>query len=224
MTAWFHRLVFDRSEAFYKKHIQDPHVALGNVTSDGTLANLTALMVAREKGVPPQGEFPGLRMAGLERALRHYGYSRAVMLVEPACPLFHQKAAGILGIGEENVIRIPVDFDNRIDVTALRRKAARLENAPDGERVKIMAIIAIAGNTETGNIDDLEAVGEVAGRVGAHFHVDACWGGAALMVDEYRHLFRGIEKADPPPWTPQTAVLPQCHGNRDLPKRGRIST
>jgi glutamate/tyrosine decarboxylase-like PLP-dependent enzyme len=43
LVAWFHRLVFSRSEGFYQKHIQNPRVALGNITSDGTLSNLTAL-------------------------------------------------------------------------------------------------------------------------------------------------------------------------------------
>ena len=51
LTAWLHRLIFNRRDGFYRKHIQNPRVALGNVTSDGTIANLTALMVAREKAL-----------------------------------------------------------------------------------------------------------------------------------------------------------------------------
>ena len=50
--------------------------------------------------------------------------------------------------------------------------------------------------SETGNVDDLQALGEISRQVGAHFHVDACWGGSALLVDEYRPLFEGIEMAD----------------------------
>jgi glutamate decarboxylase len=46
LVAWFHRLIFDRPESYYQKNIQNPRVALGNVTSDGTISNLTALLVA----------------------------------------------------------------------------------------------------------------------------------------------------------------------------------
>ena len=81
LLAWFHRLIFNKTEKFYQRHIQNPRVALGNVTSDGTIANLTALMVAREKAFPPNGDFPGIRVAGVERALRHYGYERGVVIV-----------------------------------------------------------------------------------------------------------------------------------------------
>jgi glutamate decarboxylase len=64
------------------------------------------------------------------------------------------------------------------------------------ERTKIIAIIGIAGTTETGNVDDLDELKEISRETGAHFHVDACWGGSALLVDEYRHVFKGIEGAD----------------------------
>jgi glutamate decarboxylase len=48
LVAWLHRLVFNRTDRFYEKNIQNPRIALGNVTTDGTLANMTALLVARE--------------------------------------------------------------------------------------------------------------------------------------------------------------------------------
>ncbi|MFO7462082.1 MAG: hypothetical protein R6X07_15810, partial [Desulfatiglandales bacterium] len=81
LVAWFHRLVFNRSESFYQKHIQNPKVALGNVTSDGTLSNLTALAVAREKAFPSDGAFSGVRSAGLDRGLKHYGFAKGLILV-----------------------------------------------------------------------------------------------------------------------------------------------
>ena len=195
LIAWLHRLVFKRREQFYKKNIQNPKVALGNITSDGTIANLTALLVAREKAFPPDGNFPGVRVTGMEEALKYYGYSRGVILVSTRGHYSIKKAANILGIGEENVILIPVDDNNKIDIKKLKR---RIKLLTDGKkkRTKIISIIGIAGTTETGNIDNLEALSEIAKEVGTHFHVDACWGGAALLVDEYRPLFKGIEKAD----------------------------
>ncbi len=160
MLAWLHRLVFDRNEKFYIKHIQNPKVALGNVTSDGTLANMTAFLVAREKAFPPDRDFPGLGISGMGPALKHYGYERGVILVSARGHYSIKKTANILGIGEENVLIIPVDEKNRINIDKLRRKISSLAR-PGVDRTKIMAIVGIAGNTETGNVDDLHELGKI---------------------------------------------------------------
>ena len=196
LVAWLHRLVFKRTDKFYKKNIQNPRIALGNVTSDGTLANMTALLVAREKAFPPEGDFPGLREAGVERALHHYGYRRGVIMVSARGHYSIRKSASLLGIGEENVLNIPVDDENRIAVSRLSRKVKSLQKTKGRNRTRIIAIVGIAGTTETGNIDKLDQLERIAREAGAHFHVDACWGGSALLAEEYRHLFKGIEKAD----------------------------
>jgi len=196
LIAWLHRLIFKRDDEFYEKHIQNPRVALGNITSDGTLSNMTALLVAREKAFPPDGNFPGIGIAGISSALRHYGYSRGVIIVSTRGHYSIKKAAGILGIGEENVLNISVDNDNRIDLKKLCRKINRLHDAKINERTKIIAIVGIAGTTETGNIDNLEELEAITNKEGTHFHVDACWGGSAMLAEEYCHMFKGIEKAD----------------------------
>ncbi len=196
LVAWFHRLIFDKKERFYQKNIQNHRVAFGNVTSDGSLANLTALMVARERAFPPDGDFPGIRVAGVGRALRHYGYARGVILVSVRGHYSIKRSANILGMGEENVLNIPVDYKNRMDMRGLYRKIKSLNGKIGGKKTKIIAIVGIAGTTETGNIDNLQKLGEMARETGAYFHVDACWGGSAMLVEEYRHLFKGIEEAD----------------------------
>jgi len=194
LAGWLHRLIFNRSERYYQKNIQNPRVALGNITSDGTIANLTAMMVAREKAFPPEEGFSGIRMAGVDSALRHYGYERGVIIVSTRGHYSIRKAANMLGMGEENVLNIPVDDNNRMDIQRLHRKIKSLEK--EKGKTKIIAIIGIAGTTETGNVDNLKELGEAARETGAHFHVDACWGGSALLVDEYRPMFAGIEEAD----------------------------
>ncbi|HOI07619.1 MAG TPA: pyridoxal-dependent decarboxylase, partial [Deltaproteobacteria bacterium] len=73
--CWMHRLIYQNTDEFYKANIQNPHIALGNITSDGTLANLTALTLAMAKAFPKDGrKFKGIRLEGLMRALDHYGY------------------------------------------------------------------------------------------------------------------------------------------------------
>ena len=196
--AWMHRIIFDRDEKFYRKNIQNPRIALGNVTSGGTMSNLTALMVARERAFPADRNFPGIRKAGVEGALNYYGYSRMVILVSRRGHYSIRKSANLLGLGEKNVINIPADIYNRINIKALRRNIHSIKRSDleRGKKTKIMSIIGVAGTTETGNIDNLMELGDIAREEGAYFHVDAAWGGSALIVNEYRSLFRGIEKAD----------------------------
>lgn len=195
LIAWVHNLIYDRKGTFYEKNIHNHRIALGNVTSGGTLSNMTALMVAREKAFPPDGDFHGLRSAGGDKALSHYGYTRGVVIVSTRGHYSITKAANLLGMGESNVVNIPVDNNNHIDIRKLRRRIKSLQEDTH-ERTKIIAIIGIAGTTETGNIDDLESLAEISEKAGAHFHVDAAWGGPALLVDEYRPMFKGIELAD----------------------------
>jgi putative pyridoxal-dependent aspartate 1-decarboxylase len=198
LIAWVHRMVFNRSEGFYRRHIQNPRVAIGNVTSGGTMSNLTALLVAREKVLPANRRFPGVRKSGMERALRHHGFTRLVVITSKRGHYSIQKSANLLGLGEENVIEVPVDIHNRIDINRLRRtiRAIKRDDLAKDTRTKIMAIVGIAGTTETGNIDNLKELGDIARQEGAFFHVDAAWGGSALIIDEYRNLFQGIEAAD----------------------------
>lgn len=198
LIAWVHRMIFNKSEAFYRRNIQNPRVALGNVTSGGTMSNLTALLVAREKALPADSRFPGVRKAGMEQALRHYGFTRLVVLTSKRGHYSIQKSANLLGLGEENVIEVPVDTDNRININRLKTtiRAIKRTDRAKATRTKIMAIVGIAGTTETGNVDNLTELADIAGHEGAFFHVDAAWGGSAMIVDEYKPLFQGIEAAD----------------------------
>lgn len=64
--CWIHHLIYDNIPEFYRKHIQNPKIALGNITSDGTMANLTALTLAMAKAFPPDTRgFRGSAWRGL---------------------------------------------------------------------------------------------------------------------------------------------------------------
>ncbi len=198
--CWIHRLIYNSTPDFYKKNIQNPKIVLGNITSDGTVANITALTLAMAKAFPPDNKgFRGVRVEGLARALDHYGYRQAVILVSKRGHYSICKAGTILGIGEQGVIHIPVQpCINKIDINKLQCivEKIRKEDKTVGKPTKFVAIIGIAGTTETGNIDDLDSLAEIAQQLGAHFHVDAAWGGGALLMDGARDMMRGIEKAD----------------------------
>jgi glutamate decarboxylase len=62
--------------------------------------------------------------------------------------------------------------------------------------IRPMAIIGIAGTTETGHVDPLEDLADFAAEMGCHFHVDAAWGGPTLFSETHRHLLKGVERAD----------------------------
>ena len=192
VLGMIHRLVYEEDGAFYRKWMHDPRYALGAMCSGGTVANLTALWVARNRAFPAEGSFRGLHQEGLFRALKYYGYEGAAIVVSRRGHYSLGKAADVLGLGRESLVAVDTDDSNRIQTDALRDKCLELQK----QKIKILAICGVAGTTETGNVDPLDAMADTAREFGAHFHVDAAWGGPTLFSRTYRHLLRGIEKAD----------------------------
>ncbi|MDF5114299.1 aminotransferase class V-fold PLP-dependent enzyme, partial [Vibrio parahaemolyticus] len=103
-----------------------------------------------------------------------------------------KKAADVLGLGQEGLVAVKTDANNRIIVNDLKAKIVELEK----QNIKPIAVIGVAGTTETGNVDPLPEIAEVCQAHGCHFHVDAAWGGATLMSNHHRHLRKGVEMAD----------------------------
>jgi glutamate decarboxylase len=192
VLGMIHRLVYEQDGAFYRKYMHDPRHALGAMCSGGTVANLTALWVARNNAFPAEGSFRGIHQEGLFRALRYYGCEGAAILVSRRGHYSLRKAADVLGLGREFLVPVDTDDENKIQTDALREKCLELHR----QKVRVIAICGIAGTTETGNVDPLDAMADIAREFGAHFHVDAAWGGPTLFSRTHRHLLRGIEKAD----------------------------
>lgn len=156
----------------------------GLLTSGGSVANLTALLTARnvacpafwDEGAPPNGA-PLI----LAQADAHYAIVRA---------------AGVLGLGARRVRKVPLDARRRMDPQALARMLA--EAAAQHETVA--AVAACAGATPTGAFDPLEEIADVCKRFGVWLHVDAAHGGAALFSRRRRGLLAGVEQADSLVW------------------------
>lgn len=81
VLAKIHRLIYRKSDDFYIRHIQSTDTALGCFTEDGTLANITALWVARNAALAPKNGFDGVESEGIPAAFQAYGMERAVILV-----------------------------------------------------------------------------------------------------------------------------------------------
>ncbi|WP_306522248.1 pyridoxal-dependent aspartate 1-decarboxylase PanP [Rheinheimera sp.] len=192
VLGMMHHLVYGESEGFYKKWQHSANHSLGAFCSGGTVANMTALWIARNRLLRPDGDFKGVAKEGLFRAMRHYGYQDLAILVSERGHYSLRKAADILGIGRDMLIPVKTDAHNKVDSAEMRRVAADLA----ARSIRVVAIVGVAGTTETGNIDPLDELADLAAELNCHFHVDAAWGGATLLSDKYRYLLKGIERAD----------------------------
>jgi glutamate decarboxylase len=190
--AMMHRLVYGRSDEFYEEHIQKNESTLGILTSGGTLANITALWCARNSCFGPQNGFNGIEIEGVHEALNYYGSSDAVVVGSALMHYSFDKAAGLLGLGTRNLKRVRTDRNHRIDLQALRDT---LDDC-HARNQRVFAIVGIAGTTDSGAIDPLLEMADIAQEAGIHFHVDAAWGGAVMFSKHHRHKLKGIERAD----------------------------
>ena len=192
VLAMLHHLVYRRGDDFYPKWIHNSQHALGAFCSGGTIANVTALWVARNRLFAPHGNFRGIAQEGIASALKHRGCDGIAVLVSERGHYSLGKAVDLLGLGRDNLIKVQTDSHNRIDLKVLRDATRQLQE----RNILPLAIIGIAGTTETGNVDPLEELADFASELGCHFHVDAAWGGPTLFSDRYRTLLSGIERAD----------------------------
>ena len=154
----------------------------GLLTSGGSMANLTALLMAHRAYAPQDVAVKGLR--AIDVPMTAYA-SEQVHLSIP-------KAADIMGLGREQVRLIETDEKFRLDVRALRERI-------DGDvraGLKPFCIVASAGTVNTGAVDPLEETARVAEEYGLWFHVDGAYGALATLDNEKRMLFRGMERAD----------------------------
>ncbi|HHF0486046.1 pyridoxal-dependent aspartate 1-decarboxylase PanP [Vibrio diabolicus] len=192
VLGMLHRLIYGQSDTFYDQWMHSANHSLGAFCSGGTIANITALWVARNKALRANGSFKGVEKEGLFKAMKHYGYDGLAVLVSERGHYSLKKAADVLGIGQDGLVAVKTDANNRIIVDDLKAKIVELEK----QNIKPIAVIGVAGTTETGNVDPLPEIAEVCQAHGCHFHVDAAWGGATLMSNHHRHLLNGVEMAD----------------------------
>ncbi len=159
----------------------DPDSGLAQFTSGGQESNHTAVIAALTQA------FPEVARHGL-RALR----GRPLFYLSSEGHHSFDKVAHATGLGRDALRFVPVDANLRMDVEALREMIAI-----DRKRGDLpFMLIATAGTTSAGVIDPLVELGGVAREEGLWYHVDAAWGGAAIVSDRLRPLLAGIEQAD----------------------------
>ncbi len=139
--------------------------AAGVMTTGGTASTYTALMLARDAAATPARVYSS--------DIAHFSADRG---------------AHLLGLGE--VVKVPLDDQFRLDVTALARLLAE---APADSRP---VVVATAGTTDFGSIDPLADLAALVHAHGGWLHVDAAYGGGLLFSDTHRVLLAGLAQAD----------------------------
>jgi aromatic-L-amino-acid decarboxylase len=152
-----------------------PDTALGNLTSGGSIANLIAVTTARDK--------MGIRARAVERAV--------VYLSVQTHHCVH-KALRIAGLVECVLREVPLDAGFRMDAAAL----SGMIEADKKAGLLPFLVVASAGTTDTGVVDPLDAIADIAQAEGLWFHIDAAYGGFFTLVDSLRPRFKGIERSD----------------------------
>ncbi|RLE19877.1 MAG: cysteine synthase [Acidobacteria bacterium] len=155
----------------------------GILAPGGSMANLTALIVARNEAVS------GVRDAGFDG-------TRYTVYTSEAGHYSTRKNAGIVGLGRDSVREVATDGRGRMDVACLKRMIA--EDRAVGF-IPIM-INATAGTTVLGAFDPLSEIAEVAESEKVWMHVDGALGGSVLLSEKHRHLLEGSQLADSFTW------------------------
>ncbi len=152
-------------------------------TSGGSLANLTALLAARNDKLPQvwsKGlsalDVPLLPAVAMSEDV-HYSVSRAV---------------GILGLGEDQIVRLPINRKRQIRTEEVRPAL----KAAEARGLKVFCLVASAGTTSVGAFDPIDKLAEICHENGIWFHIDGAHGASFMVSDRLRDKLKGFEKAD----------------------------
>lgn len=149
-----------------------PEGAFGVFTSGGTAANLSALVTAREHW----------------REKEENRGEKGLIITSIGA---HSSVKAMAKVIDVDILLIDSE-----DCMLQSELEQIIQDLPEKERKRLFAVVATGGTTNAGIIDDLSGIATVCEKEGLWFHIDAAYGGGALVADSVRHLFTGIEKAD----------------------------
>lgn len=175
-------LVEDQVIAWLVEIMGYPAESSGLLTLGGSMSNLLALAIARYAALGPEVRERGV--IGLPQRPMLYTSIETHRCVA--------KAVDVLGFGAQSLRLVGVDAEYRLDVAALRQAIA--EDRAAG--LLPICVIGSAGTTNTGSIDDLDAIGAICRDEGLWFHVDAAWAGFGRLSPLLSDRLKGIEQSD----------------------------
>ncbi|KAG7469883.1 hypothetical protein MATL_G00133520 [Megalops atlanticus] len=163
----------------------------GIFSPGGSVSNMYAVNVAR------YNHMPGIKEQGL------CGTPRLVLFTSQECHYSVAKAAAFLGIGTNNVYVVSSDERGKMIPAELEKQVLR---AKEVGALPFM-VNATSGTTVLGAFDPLEDIADICQKYSLWLHVDACWGGAALLSQKHRHLLKGIHRANSVAWNPHKMLM-----------------
>ncbi|MED6267332.1 Acidic amino acid decarboxylase gadl1, partial [Characodon lateralis] len=143
----------------------------------GSMSNMYAVNLAR------YSYCPDFKENGI------YSSSRLVMLTSQEAHYSISKAAALLGLGTKNVYVVPSDYRGKMIPSALEEKIQLAKS----EGAVPFFVNVTAGTTVFGAFDPIEEIADICEKHNLWLHVDACWGGGALMSKKHKHLLNGIQ-------------------------------
>ena len=158
--------------------------AWGVLTSGGVMANIMAMTVARDRHLA--------RLTGADRPPRGALLGRARVYVSDQAHFSIGRALDMLGFPPEALVVVEPDEGYRLRADPVARRVA--EDKAAG--LVPLCVVAVCGTTNTGSVDDVPALADLARREGLWLHVDAAYGGAARLSPRDAHRVPGLELAD----------------------------
>lgn len=150
----------------------------GVFTSGASMANMSAMVAARDSRLSPEE------------------FGKGVAYMSDQAHSSNEKGLRIIGFRKDQIVKIPSDEDFKIRLDLLEEAIKRDTDAGR----KPFAIIGSLGTTNTGAIDPLDAIGDIAQKFGLWFHIDGAYGASILLSPIYRNLAMGIESSDSFSW------------------------
>lgn len=156
-----------------------PETNIGGVFLSGaSMANMSAMVTARDSRLAPED------------------FAKGVAYLSDQAHSSNQKGLRIIGFRQDQIVKIPTDDDFRMRADLLEEAICR-----DRQNGKIpFAIIGSLGTTNTGSIDPLTELGQIAQKYGLWFHIDGAFGASILISPIYSNLAKGIELSDSFSW------------------------
>lgn len=160
------------------KIIKYPPNSSGTITSGGSMSNLIAMLMARDKACPE---------------IRYQSYQKKIIgYTSESSHYSIKKNAAICGIGTEQIRKIPTNKKGELSTDALKKAIQTDLN----NNLTPFFINATAGTTVLGAFDNVEKISEIAKEFNLWLHIDGAYCGSVIFSKKYKHLLKGVEKAD----------------------------
>lgn len=165
----------------------------GVFTSGGTQSNLMGVLLARDWCIAKNyTDEDGKPWSVQRNGIPSDAIQKVKVICSENAHFSVQKNMAMMGMGFQSVVTVPVNDHAQMDTKALENIMTDLQDKGN----LVACVVATAGTTDAGAIDDIKAIAKLCDRFGAWLHVDAAWGGALLLSNDHRDMLDGIHLTD----------------------------